>query len=426
MTTDSRESFPFRITEQNLFCRRCKALCKHGLYTEESYSIQGGMLPRIPILCECDVCKASYIAFSQEFYFVRQETEQNPTPNTYVKIPGKNRLFVGNWVYLNNSARPGIIERVISSNDKTELSIKYGNSVAKVNIERNEPTQNEISPKGYRLLPAQCGETLIGDYVYHVHRQMFGKAVGIVQDGITDKLTIQLENNVILFITLPESYQTLPNPRLLETAKLKLQSLPPAILQNIHIEARHGILFVSGTVSSLAARRKIQEITDRIPSLRGTINRILVTPSISVSDEILSESIHQIFENSENSDWAYYNIRVQQGKATVQIGYYKESAIRYFTRQLEKEQGILELSVLPEYVSEPEPSELKRIQEAEKMISNQSFAKDCKIRITWTEKKIFIFGCVHSLIQKGRVTLLLSKLPWKITSIENKLRILKS
>ena len=112
-------------------------------------------------------------------------------------------------------------------------------------------------------MPAQSGETLIGDYVYHVIRDAFGKAIGLVHDGETDKLAIQLEDSTILFLTLSPAYQSLPNKRLEETIKYKLKDLPSKITENIVFKAKSGILYLSGTVESLAERRQVLDFSPR-------------------------------------------------------------------------------------------------------------------------------------------------------------------
>ena len=101
-----KSKFPFRITEEHLFCRHCCNLQLHGIYAKETYSVRGGLLPKIPLLCICDSCQTYHIAFSQEFAFAVQDSSNQE----YAKIPGKNRLAIGNWVYIKGRPRPGIIK----------------------------------------------------------------------------------------------------------------------------------------------------------------------------------------------------------------------------------------------------------------------------------------------------------------------------
>lgn len=413
------EEFSYRITEEQLFCRRCRQLSLHGIYAEEAYSTHGGLLPKIPLLCVCDTCKTQYLAFSQEFSFVQSEN----IDQDYAKIPGKNRLFPGNWVYLPGAPRPGIIKRVTSAGNKKVLQVEIDHELHSIEIESPDPTQKEESPRGYRLLPAQSGETLIGDNIYHIIRGMFGKAIGMVQDGDIDKLVVQLENGTILFLTLPEACQCLPNIRLQETVKYKMQALPERLRNAIALEVHHGILYASGSVRSLSERRKIQEIFNSVPSLRGTINRIAVTPAQYVSDEELNDTIHKIFENSKSRDFAYYKISVKNSKVSITIGYYKESAVRIFETELENLQGIQELSILPECLPEPTLEETNRVRDAEMQIRNQSETSNVKIRVAFADGKIILSGRVSTLFQKKIIQFQVAKFPWKFSTVENNLRI---
>lgn len=391
----------------------------HGVYAEEAYSMHGGLLPKIPLLCECDFCKTQFLAFSQEFAFVQNEC----IDQDYAKIPGKNRLFPGNWIYLIGAPRPGKIKRITTSHGVKNITIDFGYGTEQtVDITEQDPTQNEESPRGYRLLPAQCGETLIGDNIYHVFRHMFGKAIGMVQDVDIDKLVVQLENGTILFMTLPEECQPLPNIRLQETVKGKLQDLSPRIRDSIRFEVRHGILQANGIVRSLADRRKIQTIFNSIKALRGTINHIKVEPEKFISDTELLDAVHKVFENTRNKDFAYYKPSVNSSKVTVKIGYYKESAITHFENELENLQGVQELTILPEFVQEPTAEECRKMRDAESICKSQA-GKDCKIRVTFAEGRLVLSGRVNSLLQKRLIQFQIVKFPWNLASVENNLRI---
>ena len=72
----------------------------------------------------------------------------------------------------------------------------------------------EDAPGGYRLLPVQSANTLLGDHIYHAIRNKFGTAVGLVNDGEKDKLVVLLEDGMLVFITLPPLAQNLPNEKL--------------------------------------------------------------------------------------------------------------------------------------------------------------------------------------------------------------------
>lgn len=392
--------FPFRITEEHLFCRQCRQLRLHGIYAKEAYSIRGGISPKIPLLCICDYCNTTHIAFSQEFAFAnRDDDNQN-----YSKILGKNRLAIGNWIYIKGEPRPGTIKSWITDQQQNkQISIDYGNGVTKKYQLKNQDIPfTETAIKGYRLLPYQSGETLIGDHIYHIHRDKFGKAVGIVHDGDTDKLVIHFEDNVILFLTLPEPYQSLPNRRLEETAKYKLKDIPENISSNIQIKAKNGVLYLSGKLESLLERRTVLDKLNSITAMRGIYSKLLIYPNEYINDKTLEDKIHRIFEDSNHPELVYYTIEVQKGKAQIYIGYYSEKAIHYFENKIENLPGIIELSLFPECVSMPNEVEHKRIQDIESVIKKYE-DEQTKIFIRRTNDKIIISGRAPSIFQKKKI-----------------------
>lgn len=415
-----RELFPFRISEQALFCRTCMALSGHGIYAREAYSVCGGLMPKIPLLCVCDKCSTYYLAFSQEFAFAAgSHGDLN-----YAKIPGKNRLFAGNWVYVEGMPRPGKLKRIVRSGDSRSLLVDYGNGEEQtVEILEAEPKEAEEAPKGYRLLPAQSGETLVGDFVYHVRRKMFGRAIGIVNDNDEDKLVVQLESGMVLFLTLPESYQSLPDSRLQKVAEYKIERLPVELLRRVSLRAQHGVLNVAGTVRSLAERREILSVLDTIPSIRGTLCQIRIEPETKVQDGVLENAIHQVFEDSQAADFAYYKVQVNSGKATVVLGYYEEAAVRHFETELEKIEGILELSLLPECVAEPSAEELRRLRDAESKIKSFTADKSAKVHLSVVQGKLVVSGFANTQLLRNRIRIQLFKSAWKLTSIQNNLRV---
>lgn len=418
-----KSKFPFRITEEHLFCRHCCNLQLHGIYAKETYSVRGGLLPKIPLLCICDSCQTYHIAFSQEFAFAVQDSSNQE----YAKIPGKNRLAIGNWVYIKGRPRPGIIKRLFSDQqNQKSLSIDYGNNeTEQVQLSDTDTSLNETAPKGYRLLPAQSGETLIGDYVYHVIRDAFGKAIGLVHDGETDKLAIQLEDSTILFLTLSPAYQSLPNKRLEETIKYKLKDLPSKITENIVFKAKSGILYLSGTVESLAERRQVLDLLNIITSMRGIFNTLTIKPKENQPDNILEDKLCRIFEDALHPDLAYYEIKVNNRIAQVRIGYYSEQAVHFFEEQIEQLPGIVELSLLPECVILPSPQEQKKIQELEKGIRAATDTSN-KIYIRLANDKIYVLGRVKTLIQKHKIHFSVTNQAFRFLSIANLLRVTSS
>jgi hypothetical protein len=145
------------------------------------------------------------------------------TNQNYAKILGRSRLIPGDWLYIKGATASRQNKGIFHTATEEIINISYGDDFdEKIVREYSEASENEPN-YGYRLLPVQCAQTLIGDPVYHVLRDQFGKAVGIVNDGEKEKLAVLLEDETLLFITLPESEQTLPNVRLREIVNAKMR-----------------------------------------------------------------------------------------------------------------------------------------------------------------------------------------------------------
>jgi hypothetical protein len=174
-----RSQFPYRLYSQRLFCRRCQKVTEHGIYAHEPYSTFGGMDPHIPLLCCCDACSTMFVAFSHEFVFCRRDCVNQD----YTKIYGFNRIVAGNWIYFKGAPKPGVVKSIFQGPEKEVIVVNYdGASEQKMELPKTNVDVEE-APGGYRLLPAQSAQTLLGDFVYHAIRDQFGIAVGFVNDG---------------------------------------------------------------------------------------------------------------------------------------------------------------------------------------------------------------------------------------------------
>ena len=144
----------------------------------EEYSTYGGLDRGIPLLCVCTHCGTIHVAFSQEFAFGRKDEAHSE----YAKVYGHNRIFPGDWLYFDGATRPCIVKSFFQSRDR-EVVVYKRNGMPDEKYEGPKiPISHEVAPEGYRLLPAQCVNTLLGDHVYHVLRKQFGVAVGVVKD----------------------------------------------------------------------------------------------------------------------------------------------------------------------------------------------------------------------------------------------------
>ena len=414
-----RKAFLYHIESKSLFCRRCQKVCNHKLFAREPYSVCGGIRPHIPLLCSCDICSTYFIAFSQEFSFFCDSHKSE-----YTKILGHNRIIPGNWLYVKGSARPGIVKGVFHSATEEVIIVSHNNGPDE-KIERpfNED-ELELYPKGYRLMPAQSGQTLIGDPIYHVLRDMFGVSVGIVNDGKKEKQALLLENNTLLFITLPEAYQTAPNAQLQEQVRLKIKSAFPELITNLSYNVGQGIVYIKGTVPNIRIKKEIRELLESIPSVRGCVDFVEVQPTTSVSDHVLKLKVLHILEDLILPIFDY-NVTVENAKVTVHSYYHFENTPIDLEKRLEVVEGIRDLSLLLQ-ISPTETNHHKTLCfNASRALKEHPKLKDTCIRVSCNGKKMILEGRIHSIMQKSQAYFTAMRSTKKI-SIENKLRIVQS
>jgi hypothetical protein len=227
---------------------------EHGIFAREAYSTFGGMDPHIPLLCSCDACGTIFVAFSNEFVFCNREFVNTD----YAKIYGYNRIVAGNWIYFKGSPKPGVVKSIFQSPDKQIIVVNYDGGPDQ-RIERPKiDIECEESPEGYRLLPIQSAQTLLGDCIYHAIRDQFGIAVGLVNDGEKDKLVVLLKDKTLVFITLPPLSQNLPNDKLCSIVQNKLAQVFPEHCTRVSVEAGQGIVYLNGLVKNLSIQRAIK------------------------------------------------------------------------------------------------------------------------------------------------------------------------
>lgn len=412
-----RSQFPHRLYTQRLFCRCCKKVTEHGVYAREAYSTYGGMDPRIPLLCSCDACRTLFVAFSNEFDFCRREFVNQD----YAKIYGRNRIVPGNWVYFKDSPKPALVKSVFKSPDKVVLVVHYDSgSEQKVEMPR-VVIENEEAPGGYRLLPAQCGETLIGDPVYHAIRDQFGVAVGLVNDGEKDKLVVLLKDNTLVFITRPPLAQNLPNDKLQATVNTKIQQLFPEESRQMSFEVGQGIVYLKGSVRNLSLKRSMEACVNGIPKVRGCVNFMRIQAEPYVTDTQIEKGAYVLLENPIHHLFDY-NVQVRGGKVQVTACCREEFYSKEIENRIAEIPGVIDLtcsiSIIPE-----ESSEITRMcRELETDLAMNSRFKGTVIRVSYANKKYLLEGHVFSPIQKHGASLVaMAKI--KTTLVENRLRL---
>jgi osmotically-inducible protein OsmY len=411
-----RNQFPHRLYTQKLFCRRCRRVTYHGLFAKEPYSTYGGMAPHIPLLCSCDDCGTTFVAFSQEFSI------GNGNKGTeYTKIYGKNRIVPGNWLYFKDKLKPGVVKSCFQSEDKEVFLVSYdGAPPEKIECPKIV-IQNEEAPEGYRLVPAQTAHVLIGDHVYHAIREQFGIAVGLVSDGGKDKLAILLDDNSLLFITIPQSMQNVPNAQLSEAVRQKLASLFPEDSRRVLVTVGQGIIYLDGIVRSLAVKRALCACVNSMPRVRGCVDFMRVQMETYISDERLENSIWRILDTPAFKIFDY-SAEVKDSKAVVKASCFDSNFPKDLENRIADLPGLQELSMQMSPVPESSSDIQVTCRVIEKELAGNSRLGGTVISLNYFNNKYVMEGRVSNAFQKQWALINAVKMV-RSASIENRLRV---
>ena len=410
-----RSQFPHRLYTQRLFCRRCQKVTEHGIFAREAYSTFGGMDPHIPLLCSCDACGTIFVAFSNEFVFCNREFVNTD----YAKIYGYNRIVAGNWIYFKGSPKPGVVKSVFQSPDKQIIVVNYDGGPDQ-RIERPKiDIEYEESPEGYRLLPIQSAQTLLGDCIYHAIRDQFGIAVGLVNDGEKDKLVVLLKDKTLVFITLPPLSQNLPNDKLCSIVQNKLAQVFPEHCTRVSVEAGQGIVYLNGLVKNLSIQRAIVKCVNAIPKVRGCVDFTRVETSSFTTDAVIEKTVYEQIESSVTRLFDY-RVNVSDGKVQIEARCYENERPKDLENRVAEIPGVRDLICLVSEIYEPINVELCKKVESE--ISASTFLRGANIRVSCNNRRFLLEGSVQSILQKELAFATVLK-NVKTTSIENRLRI---
>jgi len=410
-----RSQFPHRLYSQRLFCRRCQKVTEHGIFAREAYSTFGGMDPHIPLLCSCDACGTIFVAFSNEFVFCNREFVNTD----YAKIYGYNRIVAGNWIYFKGSPKPGVVKSIFQSPDKQIIVVNYDGGPDQ-RIERPKiDIEYEESPEGYRLLPIQSAQTLLGDCIYHAIRDQFGIAVGLVNDGEKDKLVVLLKDKTLVFITLPPLSQNLPNDKLCSIVQNKLAQVFPEHCTRVSVEAGQGIVYLNGLVKNLSIQRAIVKCVNAIPKVRGCVDFTRVETSSFTTDAVIEKTVYEQIESSVTRLFDY-RVNVSDGKVQIEASCYENERPKDLENRVAEIPGVRDLICLVSEIYEPINVELCKKVESE--ISASTFLRGANIRVSCNNRRFLLEGSVQSILQKELAFATVLK-NVKTTSIENRLRI---
>lgn len=410
--------FPHKIHMQKLFCCRCRKVTDHGIYAREPYSTYGGMKPHIPLLCTCERCSAAFVGFSNEFAF------SHPAhAGDYAKVYGHSRIAAGNWLFFKDAPKPGRVKSYFQTHDREIIVINYGNGPdQKIELDRHD-VADEQSPEGYRLLPAQSAQTLLGDNVYHVKRDKFGFAVGLVKDGDKDKLAVLLEDESVLFITLPEPAQNIPNDRLSQIVLDKLRQLFGEDVSRVSVTVGQGIVYLDGLVRSFLVKRSICACINNMPRVRGCVDFTKIIAEPGITDSWIENKVYMYLESYGRNVFDYH-VEVNQGRVKVSLCSLEESLPRDLETRIAEISGIQDLSYSVAVLKDSCMQNRDTCEELEQNFQANPRFVGSKIKVSCVEDRYLLEGHVRSSLQKQFALVNVMKKVFS-TSVENRLRIVE-
>lgn len=391
----------------------------HDVCAMEEFSTYGGMEPGIPLLCVCKSCGTLHVAFSQEFWFCRRDDRAE-----YAKVYGYNRIFPGDWLYFDGATRPCIVKSFFQSHDKDVVVYKQNGQPdakfegPKIVIER------EAAPGGYRLLPAQCAQTLLGDHIYHVLRKQFGRAVGVVKDENKDKLVVLLDDGVMVFMSYPRYAENPPNEEVISVVRKRLNMMSDGLSEDISVEAGQGIVYLRGTVNSLAVKRAVHDCVNGISGIRGCVNLVQVRKNPSLTDGDLERKVWDVLDDSSHPIFKY-NAEVKSGNAKVTFYYEDEVYPTELKSCIENIAGVVSLNLQGTAILKENMGKQDLCRNIMDKLAKFRLLKDSFVHVTYVGKRFLVEGRVKNIFQRELALLTVAGLTRSVT-VGNRLRILKT
>ena len=414
-----RQYFPYRLYSQLLYCRQCQQAVRHDVCAMEEYSTYGGIERGIPLLCVCTHCGTFHVAFSQEFAFCHKDDPQAE----YAKVYGHNRIFPGDWLYFEGANRPCVVKSFFQSRDKEVIVYKNGLTDAKLEGPKIS-IDHEESPEGYRLLPAQCVNTLLGDHVYHVIRKQFGIAIGVVKDETKDKLVVRMDDGLVIFMSYPRYAENAPNDQVVSVVRKQLELLSNGLSEDISVEAGQGIVYLRGFVESLATRRALQTKVCEIAGLRGCVNMVRVRKSSKVSDADLERQIWDVLDDVAHPIFKY-SVEVKSGVAKVTFYYEDEVYPSELRSRIECIPGIVSLNMHGTAILKKNLGKQDLCKKIMDRLASYRFLKNSFVHVTYVGKRFLVEGRVTNIVQREFALLAVAGFARSV-AVGNRLRILKT
>jgi len=357
----------------------------------------------VPLACQCKNCNSFFVAFSQEVYFGTY-----PFNAEYAKLLSQNRLAPNDWVYVDGKTRPGRVSALYATPTEEIIELDFGGTSREKFTRPVMTSFNERAPIGFKLLPAQAGVALYGDPVYHVLRKMMGFVVGFVSDKGYEKLVVQLESGKVLFITLPDEFQLVPDDTLLSRLKESVFARFPTHEQSLRLNVVHSVAYVYGSVSTFPEKDEVLRFVKRIPDFRGVVDLISVQiPGKAVLDEDILSAAKRIVER-EDSPLFMNEVTVENGSVTLNAYFTSGSDVQKIKTELCHVHGLRNIKMTLEEAPSPSP-QMRHMAEILRAKIAKMPAQNARLRVIPTEEGLWVEGYVRNFLQKSWVNLLISR-----------------
>ncbi|MBP5246529.1 MAG: hypothetical protein J6Z31_01555 [Fibrobacter sp.] len=396
-------SWTYKLIEKRFYCAECGAISPHSIFSREPFSLHAGVPFGVPLVCQCKNCQSFFVAFSQEVYFGTY-----PFNAEYAKLLSQNRLAPNDWVYVDGKARPGRISALYATQNEEVIELDFGGTSREKFTRPVMTTFNERAPLGFKLLPAQAGVALYGDPVYHVLRKMMGFVVGFVSDKGKEKLVVQLESGKVLFITLADEFQLVPDDILLSRLRESVLGRFPQMESTLRLNVVHSVAYVYGSVATFPEKNEVLQFVKRMPDFRGVVDLISVQlVGEPVSDAELLHAAKQIVER-EDSPLFMSEVSAENGCVTLNAYFTSGSDVQKIKTELSHIKGLQNIKITFEEAPPPSP-QMRHMAEVLRAKISRIPAHNAHLRVIPTEEGLLVEGSVRNFLQKSFVNLLISR-----------------
>ena len=413
-----RESYTHQVRVQALYCKACGSVSEHGLFARKPCGAREILAPKTPLLCVCNACGALQVFASQEF----SSWALRPADEVVCKVLGRGQLLAGDWIYVPGRPRPGRVKALFRTPAQENVVIAYADG-AEERVSRTLQGASLPGDKwaGYRLLPFEVGRTALGDAVYHVQREAFGVAVGMLF-ARESKLVVQLEDGSLLLIALPPQAQIADNAtmaaKVLERCGERFGTLP----SSVSLHAAQGLVYMLGSLPDLASARALREFCQGMDGARAVVDEIRIEPSETLSDLELEQRVHELLV-SRGIPLVRSRLHCKDGCLRLEGVYRHESLPAELHTLLETQplRGLeLDLTCRPQ----EDPADKSRSFAVNEALRKHARLRGERIRATSLDGVVLLEGIVSSSLQKSQATLA-AMIAGRHLRVENHIRVVR-